>query len=159
MTENIKTIDNLGINAYTRFDTDHDLYDKKYIEESNQIVSKIRTDISKPMLISEYQLLFGVTSKEVTWAMMPPPNKYNEQTGRLFTNQLTPKCGPEEVIDMIINRISGQRDQEIAKINNGLEKEQIATKANKLISLMNDINVFNKMLEKINAERLMYVKG
>ena len=165
MTTPSKTIDDLGIGTYTRYENDKATFDERYISDAGHVALQLGTDVFEPLYISEYHLLFEIGTRGALWGMMPPPPKYNEQKKRLFTHQLAPKLGPEEVIEMQINRIDGKREQEKRKkrqranIEESEENDDIDQEAEKLIQMMQDINLFNTIIAQVNAERYRYSKG
>ena len=100
---------------------------------------------------------------------MPPPQKYNDQKGRLFTHQLAPKLGPYELIELQMSRIEEKRkeekekheDERKQKLSWEIEQElkEIDKEANALIQMMQNIQILNKIMEQINSERYRYSKG
>lgn len=152
MTSRIsKTIDDLGIQSYTQFEESRVFYDEKYISESKSIADQLGADIFEPILVPEHQVLFELGMKGVVWGMIRPPPNYNDQRRRLFTHQLAPKLGPQDLIDIQIGRIDEKSQQ--------AQSPDVTQEANKLILMMKDINEYNKIIAYINGERFRYSKG
>lgn len=150
-TRATKTIDDLGIQTYTQFEENRIFYEEKYVSESKEIAYQLGTDVFEPILVPEYQTLFELGKKGVVWGMIRPPPRYNEQKKRLFTHQLAPKLGPQDLIDIQITRIDERSNDE--------GDPEISREADKLILMMKDINEYNKIIAYINAERFRYSKG
>jgi len=167
-TPTSKTIDDLGTQSYVRFEEGKKYADEALLSESRVIALQLGTDVFEPLLIPEYHLLFDLALKGAVWANLPPPSKYNEQKKRLFTNQLAPKLGPEEFLEMLVSRINEKvEDEEEKKRKNDQtlnwedeqELEEIKKEAKILIEMMQDITIFNKIITYINSERFRYSKG
>jgi len=77
------------------------------------------------MIVTDYQILFELGTKGTTWGNMPPPEKYNDQKGRLFTHQLAPKLGPYELIELQMGRI--QEKGRVRKRDLRMRKKETAT--------------------------------
>lgn len=213
-TRSTKTIDDLGITVYSKYEEDRKYFDEEILSESKSIASQTTLDIFEPILISEHFTLFDINRGKTPFSMIFSPKKYNDQKKRLFTFQLAPKLGPQEMIDVHINRIEGRRDQELSSLKKGKEFEEsekekekkrekeegqeeksqkeeveelptpskkklkeskestlasliienneekeVLREAKILIQLMQDINILNKLISYIDAERHRYSKG
>jgi hypothetical protein len=169
-TRPTKTIDDLGISAYTRFEEDKMFFEEKFLSDSKEVAYQLTTDIFEPIIGESYKELFDLESRGAPWGLMRPPPKYNQQKKRLFTHQLGPKLGPEELIETQIERIEwqeekGKKEQEEKRKGASpsweeeKELEEIAKEGKKLIEMLQDINVLNKIIQDITAERYRYNKG
>ncbi|MBM3202146.1 MAG: hypothetical protein FJZ56_07050 [Chlamydiae bacterium] len=169
-TRSTKTIDNLGIEVYRRYDDDQSVLETVYIGESKQVALRSSLDILLPIQEDEVSLLLE-DEKSPPWALLCVPDKYNEQKRRLFTNQLTPASGPVDKLEMQeakIEEIKEDLEKKIQEIKSQPslitseeqeETEDIAVQAKKLLDLLQDIRLSNKMIRDINAERYRYTKG
>jgi hypothetical protein len=168
-TRSTKTIDNLGIDVYKRYSEDQDSFEKVYINDSKQVAEESTLDVFLPIYEGEVDTLFKKGAKSHPWALLNPPDKYNEQKRRLFMNQIAPAMGPEERIEIQENRIEEiQKEREKKeKKKDGRnfeweeekEEAEIALEAKKLIDLLQDILILNKLILDVNSERYRYNKG
>lgn len=162
-----RTIDDLGPAPYIRYEEDKQYYDASLLSDAKVIAVQLGTDVFEPLLIPEYHLLFELALKGAVWANLPPPPGYNEQKKRLFLNQLAPKLGPEEFLELLIGKIQDQEKDEEQKRQKRKQPQweeeseikEIKKEAKILIEMMQDIIIFNKILVHINSERLRYSKG
>ncbi len=156
-TRSTKTIDDLGIQSYIHYEENRKYLDEEFAVNGRSVASQLSTDIFEPIMVTDYQILFELNTKGATWSLMPPPAKYNDQKGRLFTHQLAPKLGPYELLELQMNRINEKRKTETEK-NQGNLKD-IDKEANTLIEMMQNIQGLNKMMSEISSERYRYTKG
>lgn len=162
-----RTIDDIGTAPYIRYEDDQKYHDAALLSDAKVIAVQLGTDIFEPLLISEYHLLFELAYKGAVWANLPPPPGYNDQKKRLFMNQLAPKLGPEEFLELLMGKIKDQEKDEEQKRQKKNQPEwemqeeikEIKKEAKILIEMMQDIVVFNKILIHINSERYRYSKG
>ncbi len=169
-TRPTKTIDNLGLGAYTRFEEDKMFFEEKFLSDSKEIAYQLATDVFEPIIGDAYKDLFDLESRGAPWGLMTPPPKYNQQKKRLFTYQLGPKLGPEEALETQMERIEWQEKKE-KEDQEGRRKgaaptweeekelEEISKEGKKLIELLQDINILNKIIQDITSERYRYNKG
>jgi hypothetical protein len=169
-TKTTKTIDDIGIQSYITYDQNRKFFDEEYTKNDKTVAPQLITDITKPVIISDYQILFEI-NKGASWSLMPEPFEYNIQKGRLFTHQLAPKLGPVELIEFQIGKISRAADEEISSLkpkkrgrprgpeSSTKEIEEIQSEANTLINMMKNIQDLNKIIQKISSERYRYGKG
>ena len=170
-TKTTKTIDDIGIQPYIAYEQNRKFFDEEYIKNDKTVAPQLITDITKPVIISDYQILFEINTKGASWSLMPEPFEYNIQKGRLFTHQLAPKLGPVELIEFQIGKITRAADDEIsflkpkkrgrAKVQESSKKEieEIQSEANTLINMMKNIQDLNKIIQTISSERYRYGKG
>jgi hypothetical protein len=163
-----KTIDNIGLQSYVKYEEDRKFFDAKFLDDSQKVASQIGMDVFEPILESEYQILFDIGKKETLWSTIYPPKRYNEQTKRLFVYQLAPRLGPADFIETLMSRVEGKRQQEKEDRSDKEKKfmweeespfEEVEEESKKLLQLLQNINVLNKMMQHINAERYRYNKG
>lgn len=166
-----KTIDDLGIQTYLHYEETRKYFDGEFASNSQAIASQLSTDVFEPIIVTDYQILFELGTKGSTWSLMPAPQKYNEQKGRLFTFQLAPKLGPTELLELQMSRIEAKRKEEKSKgeeeKNKGKkpdweiaeEDKLIDKQATTLIEMMQNILSLNKIMAQIISERYRYSKG
>ncbi len=163
-----RTIDNLGLDAYISYERERKGLEEQYVTESKNVAYQLQTDIFEPIIVSDYQLLFDLTPKGNPWVFLMTPPEFNDQRRRLFTYQLAPKLGPEEYVEMQIERIEDTVDQE--EKEEGKKKKRFSWQAEEeapdtakeaatLIELLKEINILNKIMIEVNAERYRYSKG
>lgn len=168
-TRSTKTIDNLGIDVYRRYSEDQDTFDEIYIRDSKQVAQQSTLDVFLPIYEQESSTLFDLAGKGQPWALLVPPDKYNEQKRRLFMSQIAPAMGPEERLEIQEGRIEEvqkeQKKREKKKQSSHFaweeekEEEEIALEAKKLMDLLQDIAILNRIILAVNAERYRYNKG
>jgi len=170
-TKSTRTIDNLDIQSYIHYEDNRKYFDEESASNARSIASQLSTDVFEPILITDYQRLFELGTKGTTWGLMPPPMMYNDQKGRLFTNQLAPKLGPSELIELQMHRIEEKRKTERDNHDNKKKKNEKSTwegdeeiklidkQATALIDMMQNIQLLNKIMQQITAERYRYTKG
>lgn len=169
-TRSTKTIDDLGVQSYVEYEEGQRYFEKKIISESKNIADQLTTDVFEPVKDAEFLDRYEMGKRKAAWGSIDPPMLFNRQKRRLFTHQLAPKLGPQELLDAQIDRIEAQRELEIEKRKGGqpegalsweAEKEttDINKEANKLIELLQDIDSLNKIVQDINGERCRYKKG
>ncbi len=156
-TKSTKTIDNLGIQSYIQFEENRQYHDDTFADTSRSIASQLTTDVFEPIIVTDYQLLFEVDTKGATWGLIPPPKKYHDQKGRLFTYQLAPKLGPFERIELQMTKIEDKKKSEEEMQNPDFP--QISKEASTLKDMMQTIQVLNTIMEHITSERYRYCKG
>ncbi len=167
-----KTIDNLGLQAYVQFEEDKKGYEDTFIRDSKNVASQLETDIFEPILVSDYQILFDLVPKPTAWSFLFSPDNFNDQKKRLFTHQLAPKLGPEEYLEMQIERIEDHVEEQDKEDQEKKQKKEhlfswqdegdiklMAKEAEILIDLLKSINILNKIMIDVNAERYRYAKG
>lgn len=169
-TRSTKTIDDLGVQTHLQYEEDRSYFEERIISESKDIAYQISTDVFEPLKDTEFLYNYEMGNRGKPWGLMDAPPFFNQQKKRLFTYQLAPKLGPQELLDAQIDRIEEQKDresedrkqenpQEALSWEAEREIEEINKEAKKLIELMQDIDVLNKIVQDINAERSRYKKG
>ncbi len=170
-----KTIDDLGYQVYLQYEQGRKgtkgLGDE-YARDSRNVASQIQTDIFEPILHSDFQKLFDLVKRKGSWSLMLPPEEFNDQKKRLFTFQLAPKLGPEEYLEMQIERLEDYIDEQEKEKEDNKEKKQrlfswqdekspkvVVKEAQCLIELLKSINMLNHIMIEINSERYRYSKG
>jgi hypothetical protein len=166
-----KTIDDIGIDPYLAYEQNRKFFDQDYAKSDKTVAPQLITDVTNPIIISDYQMLFEINTKGASWSLMPAPDEYNLQKGRLFTHQLAPKLGPEDLIEFQIGKISQKVEEETnrltpkkrgrakAKPEVNKELEEIKGEADTLINMMKNIQNLNKIIQQISSERYRYGKG
>lgn len=160
MTSKPRTIDNLGIDASIRYAQDQQVFEARFIEES-QIVSK-RTEISvsTPYTPSEFDQMFG-SGKPLIWAAFSPPHEMMEGNNTLFSYQLIPSLhidaftkDPEEMLDEALERQKREHPD-----SSDQEKKEEEKEKKIIANLLNCIAKFDKSLQLINSRRNQYQRG
>src|SRR5690606_17613940 len=95
MTSKPRTIDNLGLDASIRYARDKELFEAKYIEESQAVSKRSEIPVSKPYIPNEFDQLFSAKSS-LLWASFSPPPEYFSFSKPLFSFQLIPSLGTYE---------------------------------------------------------------
>lgn len=164
------TIDNLGPDASSRYAQDRKLYEESIFKEAKAvpIFPQAEIDVTQPFFASEYEQLFEMQKRNISWADFYPPPKFNEQKKRLFTHQILPFLGSEDKIEAQSARISATvrlpaplAGEEGPRVSWQQERElhQQENEKKILISLMTSIHTLDKYLIDINSRRSQYQKG
>lgn len=162
MTSKPRTIDNLGLDASIRYARDKELFEAKYIEESQAVSKRTEIPVSKPYIPNEFDQLFSGKSS-LLWASFSPPPEYFSFAKSLFSFQLIPSLGTYEQQEDS-DRLEALKDAlEREKENNpdsSDRERQQEEKEKKLIeNLLECISNIDKSLNLINSRRNQYQRG
>lgn len=165
-----RTIDDLGVETSVRWATDQEYLDKTITKESPFVSRQTTVDVSSPFFKSEFDLLFEVKQRYQHWANFFAPKEYMEQKMRLFTFQVIPSLGSEElqlaqmqkIKDKLASSIKERKEKgkvgEFAwQDQKGEEDEMRESKT--LLDLLEYINEIDKLIVAINSRRSQYAKG
>jgi hypothetical protein len=163
----VRTIDDLGIETYTRYAQDKSLLDNKIIQESQFIPFGAEMDVTLPSFSSEFDILLETNKKNASWADFFAPPFYFEQKKRLFSFQIIPSLGSDEKKESQLLRIKerAKRDEEQQKERPPTsweeEREDEEKKKEKtiLLKLIDRVNALERDLIDINSRRNQYQKG
>lgn len=160
MTSKPRTIDNLGLDASIRYAKDKELFEAKFIEESQIVSKKTEIPVSKPYVPSEFEQTFS-SAKTILWASFSPPPETFSSGNTLFSYQLIPSLGTyeqhedaEQLLEEALERKreSDQDQSEKEKQQENKEKQLIA-------DLIACIAKIDKTLSLINSRRNQYQRG
>lgn len=162
-----RTIDNLGIETYTRYAQDKAQLDEKIITESRFVPFEAEVDVTLPSFASEFDLLLETNRRNTTWADFFAPPFYFEQKKRLFRYQVLPSLGSDEKKESQFERIKErakqdeERNKERPPQSWEEERDQQDEKKEKeiLLKLLSRVNALEKDLIDINSRRNQYQKG
>lgn len=168
-----RTIDNLGVDASTRYAEDKRILDESIIKEARSIPSQAEIEVTAPYYPAEIEEILHLQPTAITWASFIPPSRYFEQRKRLFTFQLIPSMGSEDKKESQTQKILGklksltelkaQKDKERKDKRQQYEDERALEEEEKekniLTSLLNNISLFDKLIIEINSRRSQYQKG
>ncbi len=165
-----RTIDNLGVDASTRYAEDKRSLDQTLIKESQAIPAQTEIEVTAPSFSSEVEALLHIQRTHVVWAFFAPPPYYFEQRKRLFTYQLIPSMGSEDKKESQALKIlaklksmaedrekEGKNKRQLYEKEREIEEEEKEKKI--LTSLLNSIALFDKLIIEINSRRSQYQKG
>jgi len=166
-----RTIDNLGVEVSTRYAEDKRTLDEALIKEAHAIPVQIEIEVTTPFFPSEIESLLHFQPTGSTWASFFPPAHYFEQRKRLFTYQLIPSMGSEDKKESqalkILAKLRSMTEERIKKEEKdqrGRYEEELALEEEKkeekiLISLLDTIALFDKLIIEINSRRSQYQRG
>jgi len=168
-----RTIDDLGIEPSIRWASDQEFLDQTLIKESSFVSKQTIMDVSSPFFKSEFDLLFETTQRYQHWAYFFAPKEYLDQKMRLFTFQLIPSPGSEELQQAQIQKIKDRveaiarkrkRKQEAGEANeyawqDKKEEEDLQKESKTLIDLLEYIHELDTLLTAVNSRRSQYAKG
>lgn len=166
-----RTIDNLGVDISTRYAKDQKEFDASLVKEAGRVSTQTQIDVSIPSYTSEWEAIFGMGERKVTWADFFAPPKYAEQKKRLFTHHIMPGMAEENKKEALLLRISTyelpaeKEDKDKEKKENEMaweeerEKEEEEKEKKTLLALLNTIGLLDKLLVDVNARRGQYQRG
>lgn len=165
-----RTIDNLGIEASTRYAEDLKELDQKLLIEARGIREQTEIDITHPFFLTELEILLE-PQKQQTWATFIPPVGYFEQKKRFFVFQLISSLGSEEKHEKQVQKIisqlktlsrkkrNNQQGDQQGESDNDPEKDYHEKEKKTLVSVLQTIMYLDKEIQEINARRGQYHKG
>lgn len=162
MTSKPRTIDNLGIDASIRYAKDKELFEAKYIEESQIVSKRSEIPVSKPYIPSEFDQIFSI-GPSLIWASFSPPPEYFSFAKPLFSFQLIPSLGTYEKqedtdrLQALEDALQRERDSNPDQSDKERQEEEREKKL--IASLIECISRIDKSLSIINARRNQYQRG
>lgn len=162
MTSKPRTIDNLGLDASIRYAKDKELFEARFIDESQIVSRKSEVSVSKPYIPSEFDQMFS-SQETVNWASFSPPPEYLSFAKPLFSYQLIPSLGTyEEQEDT--DRLQAledalQKEKDSHKDQSDREKQEEEKEKRAIADLLKCIASIDKSLSLINARRNQYQRG
>ena len=168
-----KTIDNLGLGPSVRWAQDQEFIDNSLAKESPFVSSQTTIDVASPFFLSEFDLLFQTKKRFAPWSFFLSPLGYQSQTMRLFTHQVIPSLGSEELLSAqmqkIQDKISSSKKLRAQRRKEGKgpeydwederENEEEEQESKTLLNLLEYINTLDTWISEINARRSQYSKG
>ena len=156
MTSKPRTIDNLGIDASIRYAKDKELFEAKFIEESQIVSRKTEIPVSRPYIPSEFEQTFA-GAKTLNWASFSPPPDTFSTGSALFSYQLIPSLGTyeqhEDAEQMLEDALQKRHES-------GQEPSEQEKREKQLIQdLLACIAKIDKSLSLINSRRNQYQRG
>jgi len=163
MKDMARTIDNLGVDISTRYAEDRELFDESFIKEALRIPEQTRITVTLPSYAQEFDLLFDLGKRRVSWAQFIPPANYYAYRGRLFSDLIIPKLGSPNQQEVKMERIEALGDEEKRKKHDQKappeEEEEVEIEKQALLNLLKNIHLFDQLLIDINSRRAQYQKG
>lgn len=170
-----RTIDNLGIEASTRYAEDLRELDQKLLVEARGIQEQTEIEVTHPFFLTELETLLE-PQKQQTWATFTPPKGYFEQKKRFFMFQLIPSLGSEEKHETQTQKIVSlktfskkkrgdqqqndkQQEKDPESDHSDPEREYHEKEKKILLSVLQTIMHLDKEIQEINARRGQYHKG
>lgn len=158
-----RTIDNLGLDISTRYAEDRAGFDEHLIKEARLIPSQTRIDVTEPAYPTEFDSLFELGERRVSWAFFLAPPSLNSYRRRLFSEQIIPKLGSPDKQEAQIERVEAIGDQEKKKkqAEGATQSEELEVEIEKkiILNLLGKIHLFDQYLIDINSRRSQYQKG
>ncbi|MBI3211427.1 MAG: DUF5399 family protein [Simkania negevensis] len=168
-----KPIYDLGVETSIRWAQDQKYLDKSIIEESRFVTKQARIDVSLPFFKSEFDLLFQLKKRYRQWADFLPPKGFYEQRMRIFTFQVAPSLGSEDLQQVQLGKIKEKLTDEKKKREEKKAQGEGAEypwqeeredrdeekEAETLVDLLEYIIKMDKLLMDIQSKRSQYSKG
>ncbi len=145
------TVDNLGVEASTRYAQDQEVYDQSIITDA-RVSTQTQIDVTTPSQVSEIDQLLNTTPTVTPWSTFtPPPGFFAQKQGlfSLFTFQICPSIGTGEKQDALVARLEAYPTS---------SPEEEARKS-KLLQFFQAIAPLDRDLDRANSERNRYHKG
>ncbi len=151
MTIKARTIDNLGVDASSRYARDQKNLDRRLIDESRSLPRMSETPSTAPYVISEYEDLFS-SRKTTTWASFAEPANFYGVARSIFTFQVLPSLGSEEEIQEDLDKIEA--------LEGSMERESDEDRGRKkMVALLRLLREIDRNLSLINGKRNQYQRG
>lgn len=93
------TIDQLDIKIHERYAKDQQQLDTKYIKESTAIAAYSEIVGTSSIYPSNWEILFELQIKNISWAAFCPPLRYTLQSNRFFSYQILPTIYLRDELD------------------------------------------------------------
>lgn len=162
-----RTIDDLGIENYSRYAQDRAALDEKIIPESRFVPYQAEVDVTIPSYGSEFDQLLETNLRNQTWADFIAPALFHEQKKRLFRFQIIPSLGSEEKKESQLQRVKERAAQDEERKQKhppkSWEEERDYDEEKKekeiLLKLLKKVGELEKDLIDINSRRHQYQKG
>lgn len=162
-----RTIDNLGVENYTRYAEDQALFDKTYISESGRIVSQAAIEITVPAYNTQFRLLLGISYLHPQWATFIPPSVNIGRQRLLFTSQVLPFMGTTDKKEAQKERIKTRLQEEKAKEDRKArpqweqekEDQDEEREKNTLLELFACLEILNTDMIEILTKMKQFQKG
>ena len=162
MTSKSRTIDNLGFDASIRYAKDKELFEARFIDDSQVVSRKSEISVSRPYVPSEFDQMFS-SAKTISWALFSPPPEYLSFAKPLFSYQLIPSLGTyekHEDTDQLLALEDALRKQKDSNKDQSDKEKQDEEREKRLIAdLLQCIARIDKSLELINSRRNQYQRG
>jgi hypothetical protein len=146
-----KTVSNLPIDVSVRWAKDQELLEQSdpLLKGSRVISEQAQTDVLSPGARSSMDELLGRSITHASWALFLPPDGYGYQRRRLFTSQVAPTLGSEELLADKIDKLKTIGDEGEGKDD---AKE-------KVLKMLEELLKLDKDLTFILSRRNQYQKG
>lgn len=161
MADKALTIDNLGIDASSRYALDQLLLDKGILEESPFVGQKAATSALTPYIpeIAPEIARYLRPEAHVMWATLPEPPEMLAASNPLFTHQTIPSLGSPEKLDMLRDRLAVLK-KNLSEKPEKLKEERIQEQQIPTIeSLFSLIGFYDSLLSVIQGRLNQYQKG
>lgn len=162
MTSKPRTIDNLGIDASIRYAKDKELFEARFIDESQIVSRKSEISVSKPYIPTEFDQMFS-SGEKVNWASFSPPPEYLSFAKPLFSYQLIPSLGTyelhEDTDQLAALEDALQKEKDSHQDQSDKERQEEEKEKRLVADLLQCIARMDKSLALINARRNQYQRG
>ncbi len=155
-----RTIDNMGVDASSRYARDKAQLDSKLIDDARFIPQKTEVSVVKPYLPSEFEEYLNAT-KVILWASFSPPPDYLAFAKPLFSYQLIPSLGGYEKQEADSDKLEALEDtlNKGFREGGGQQQHEEERERKTLVHLLQTIGKLDRTLSLINARRNQYQRG
>ncbi|HAZ15163.1 MAG: hypothetical protein A2Y28_01060 [Chlamydiae bacterium GWC2_50_10] len=162
-----RTIDNLGVESYTRYAEDQALFDKTFLTEPRKVLPPALIDVTLPSFRSQFRLLLGISLLHPSWATFAPPEEFAATKRELFTTQLLPMMGSADKKSALMERIKKRPKEQLEREKGEKrplweeerEKRDEEQEQKSLLELFSCLEFLNKDMIEILTKTKQYHKG
>jgi len=168
MTSKPRTIDNIGIDASSRYARDQAQLDSTFLDAARYIPARAEVSVLKPYVPTEFEQ-YLTPNKFILWANFPSPPTYYSTTTALFSYQLIPSLGSQEKQEADLDKVQAledslskpfeERDQQEGQEDDEKKRRLQHQEVKTVLALLQMIQKFDRVLTSINSRRGQYHKG
>ncbi|MBM3207180.1 MAG: hypothetical protein FJZ57_01040 [Chlamydiae bacterium] len=173
------TIASLDITAHKRYAVDQEMLDPTFIIEPQFIAPHSEITGTSSIYASKWEELFEIHKRSTTWAHFEPPPSYFHQSNRFFSYCLLPNfyvemseekteedTSPQSLSEIFadkkLKKISKQELIDLISLNKTSDYANSLSLENDkqiILSLLDSIEIINKMISQVHSKKLQYQKG
>ncbi|MBI5273748.1 MAG: DUF5399 family protein [Chlamydiales bacterium] len=106
-----KTVDNLGADVSFDYARRQTLGQPAGYEEARKVMVSAQVDNYTPISHNQYDLLFNTNIRNAPWGGITKPPGFDSQQQRIYTYQVAPSLGTEELQELQLRRIDDKLSQ------------------------------------------------
>ena len=159
-----RQIYDIGVDQATRYANDKRTLDESLLEELRYVPKSSTIDVTTPFKSSELDTLWNAGIRNKPNCVYFPPVGYNARQKNLFSIQLAPSLGSEEMHQSHMQQIQEMLETSEKKLDanvpeEGKELNEERGEHEKLMNMFTKLNFHDRILVEINSKRSQYHKG